>query len=409
MIEDIQSPIKRLWGCQGSIQLVTGLVAANTCSQINGSNARDFLALYELMAPKDQNEQFARAIQCMAAHLASWETSTYLNRTEVQELQALVRKGGWNSGIRWIHERMGTDEVDELYLGKHYMFLNHLLLNAYRSARKIFYGDGIGINFSPSYFGIGRVPLQLAFSWPVLTYQAKSAVRNVIRNVKAGQSVHPPKVQFDLHCLLLPNLFDETISNSFPPRKEDFLSAFEAIRQAFAPPFQSVENVLEQSRAHSSGLAVLLTSNLSEFGKMKEADEIEAYRDFVCHRADSKSVLLIKPHPRDSQAKLRKLEEAFTPLYSKVIVIADEQCFYVPFEALIPLFLESYSADQLQFFCFSTSCLSIELLFNLHCTVGFGEELVRKFFPPLYVPSRLRHESDLLNALSEIRRARRAE
>jgi hypothetical protein len=153
--------------------------------------------------------------------------------------------------------------------------------------------------------------------------------------------------------------------------------------------------------------SILLTSNFSEAaGRMSLENEITAYREFLeAQEITKNSILLIKPHPRDSKIKLLKLKSALSDLYSSIFVL-DGILFYLPFEIFfMEVFLnpDSTKVSIPKIFTFSSACLSLEFLFNVQCNVGFGSNIVKKYFYKEHVSSRLNHEATLLSTIWEIR------
>lgn len=119
-----------------------------------------------------------------------------------------------------------------------------------------------------------------------------------------------------------------------------------------------------------------------------------------------KSVLLIKPHPRDSKLKILQLKSALSDLYSNIFLLSEEILFYLPFEVL---FMELFLSPELQklqmpkIFTFSSACLTLEFLFNAQCIVGFGSDIVEKFFYQDHISSRIKHEADLLSTIQNVK------
>ena len=58
--------------------------------------------------------------------------------------------------------------------------------------------------------------------------------------------------------------------------------------------------------------------------------------------------------------------------------------------------------QDLKIVTFSTACLSPALLFNTKPVIGFGAELVSKYFHGDYASGRIKHESDLQLAIKRI-------
>jgi hypothetical protein len=146
-----------------------------------------------------------------------------------------------------------------------------------------------------------------------------------------------------------------------------------------------------------------MTSNFSEAGKMTVESEIAAYQELVGDGCAS--VLVLKPHPRDSREKIQSLRNVLAARFQKMIVLDDPQSFYLPFESVFDRFLFTgvREGDRPQVLCTSSACLAFELVYGISCRLGFGEQAVPKYFRQAWIPHRLRHERDLQEVVSEIR------
>lgn len=139
---------------------------------------------------------------------------------------------------------------------------------------------------------------------------------------------------------------------------------------------------------------------------MSLAQEVEAYQKFLLKTGfGDRSVLIIKPHPRDSSQKMLALKDAFQNIFDQTIVLSETSLFFMPFEVFFTAaFLnEDFKlTNKVQVFAFSSACLSLKLLFNVPSFIGFGNEITNSFFDRDYAPGRIKHEQDLRTALTKI-------
>ena len=374
---------------------MTGLAAARKTSVIpQNSSVDNYLVIYQTMAPESQCAEFVQAIERMAGALEAWHKIVYLNNDDMLYLQELAAREGWAAACGSLAAKIGVDRIDELYLSKSRMLGNQLLLQTYRAARKICYGDGIGLNFSRRYFGGGsaELPVKESFSKEELLQLAVSMRQ--VRPEMGGDC-------FDQYCLLLPNLFDETMSTAvLQPDKAVFRELFAQLAPATGDA--SIARVLSRLETAES-MVFILTCNFSEFGKMSLVDEVAAYREFVAMKCAPGSTLVIKPHPRDSYQKLSALTDELLKDGWEVLLLGAQDSLYLPFEAIISRCLEFQQwLSKIKILTFSTSCLSLEAIFGMPCTRGFGADIVQQRFFSASVESRLRHERDLSEAVARI-------
>ncbi|OWY66477.1 hypothetical protein B7486_36445 [cyanobacterium TDX16] len=397
--------LKRLVACQGSIQLITA-ISVLTCreKEQQGTNVEydNYLVIYDLRTPKNQSHTFANFIKKMAEEVCTWREIVYIQPEQMQALQAklnLVRLNLSNiqQVFSLVHELTGISSVDEIYLSKNYDIWDRLLLNVYESAKKICYGDGIGLYLSASSTVLQVEPRSLS-------YKLKRLVKSFIFTKNSLGEIN-----FDVGYFTISNF--NTLSESLPMEvvtvnKAVTLNIFQRLRGVVGKVVDSdYINNLRTKLANNSVL-ILLTSNFSEATRMSEENEITAYQKFLkIHKREDNTILIIKPHPRDSALKIEKLQYSLNGLFSEVIVISELSWFFLPFELfLMELFLDRNLVPHcdIKIFAFSSACLSLKFLFNLPCIIGFGSDITHQSFYDEQVNKRIQHELELNFLLQQI-------
>lgn len=396
---------RRVVTCQGTIQLVSALAAREAHARAGeaGTEYEDYLVIYDLFSPRDQQREFAEAIARMARSRGEWRRITFIEPERIEEIRSRPVWGRTESLLDEIRGLVGTEEAEEIYLCRSSQFGNQLLMHAYASAERLCYGDAVGVYMSEIYYPpngkfdlpqsaslLDRARGELSYHWSRVQYKARHAGR--------AETAAPP-LPFDWGYFLLPRAFGEE-----PPM---------AIRsvgpEAFHAVFRGLEELLDEPflaglRAAAGGgpASVVLTSSFAELGRMTEEDELSAYEEFLERREPAGRTLFIKPHPRDGREKVRRLARRLERLGKSVCLLADHPVFYLPFEVIYRrLFAEG---PPPQVFAFSTACLSLEALYGVQCEIGFGPEIVRRRFHSDLQEARLKHERDLEQILGRIRR-----
>jgi hypothetical protein len=391
--------VKRIVTCQGSIQLVTALSVIDYREQEQKLDYQyeNYLVIYDLNSPPGQIDAFAAFIKKMAKLICDWKTIVYI---VPEQMQALTNQSSSTNSATYfqrVHELVGTDSADEIYLSRNWQFGNQLLTNAYHSAEKICYGDSIGIYFEPD---------SKAFFLPQsLSKQLFSRLLKEPIERTRSMLGYPvlQTLNFDRGYFSLPDILGEK-----PPMpvtvldKTSLLKIFKQLRTLLDQDY--INQLREQIGA--APVSILLTSNFSEAGRMTLQQEIEAYREFlISTRASDRSILIIKPHPRDSNQKMIALQDTFTELFAQIVILSETSLFFMPFEAFFTAaFLDENLklTNQVKVFAFSSACLALKLLFNVPSFIGFGSEITNKFFAQDYAPGRIKHEQDLKMALTKI-------
>lgn len=399
--------LRRLIGCQGSIQLVTALSAMAQREEEQKSqdlSYENYLAIYSLYAPGHQAEEFAQVIQRMAETIYTWKKIVYLPVSVTDEITQMRRFSSPRKVYQKIYQLVGVDAVDELYLGTNWQPNNQLLMNAYPRSYKICYGDGLGIYYAdkPKDFNTQ------ASIGNTITRSLGQNARVTVSLMRKFIGLGTPLVRnsFDYGYFLLPHITDSTPSMRFAPSERRYF--LDILNQLTTLVDQDYADFLYKSIAGSS-VAVLLGSNFSESKRMSQDSEISAYKMFLRQGGiEEKSVILVKPHPRDDHQKLEKLKVALSDIFHQVIILNQPEFFYLPFEIFFIKVLEPCrsAGNELRVFALSSACLSIKVLFDLDSHIGFGEEIVRIYFDPEFVAGRLQLEDDLKRSLTKIGQSR---
>ncbi|MCI0562928.1 MAG: alpha-2,8-polysialyltransferase family protein [Nitrososphaera sp.] len=398
--------LKRIVTCQGSIQLVAALAAANFRARRHQTHLEyeDYLVIYSLYVPPGQMDDFVSFIQRMAQLLGAWKRIVYISPEQLESFRE--RTGHWGPAKIFSHlyEIVGTDNANEIYLGKNWQFANRLFMHAYRSAQKICYGDAIGVYFSQQYFlpAESNTPRRRYRTWfSYLRGQLGRAKRKLeiltkMRTALAG-------IDFDIGYLLLPDAFGES-----PP-----MVTIRLDRMDFVALLQKLQILLDseyiaalRQYTSDSPVCILLASNFSEADRMTRENEIAAYGEFIQSQGvPNNSVLLIKPHPRDDHAKIQRLRSALEGQFAHIIVLSEPNLFFLPFEALfMEVFLTPGQTRDVKILTFSSACLLLEYLFNVRCHIGFGPRITSKFFHETWIENRIKHEFDLTTAVERVRK-----
>lgn len=396
--------IKRLVACFGSIQLVTVLSVLKHREQEQQSlnyKYEDYLVITPLFAPPGQNEEFADFIAKMAHSLHTWTKVVYFSLDQIKAIAHQIDSSSLSEVSKLVYQQVGVDNPQELYLSRAWNIENQLLMNVYETAEKICYGDGIGIYFSHTAF------------LPQNTSSEATSLNNLYKVFKKQIKAFLPRKkrfrqqEFDRGYFSLPYAFGE-----FPPMettvldKSVYLKTFQTLRTALNDLVDG--NYINNLKAtiQNNPVSILLCSNFSEARRMPLEQEIAAYREFLLTQGIPKnSILLIKPHPRDSKQKILQMQSSLSDLYTKVVLLNEDFLFYLPFEVLfMELFLSADAqSHRPQIFTFSSASLTLEFLFDVECIVGFGKEIVNKYFYPEHIEGRIKHEADLQTTIGEVR------
>jgi hypothetical protein len=397
--------LKRVIGCFGSSQLITALSVLKCREQEQqhlNYEYKNYLIIYDLLSPKGQIDGFAALVQQMAELACPWEAIAYLKPEQLENLKYKLNFSKPTEIFSFIHQLVGTDSADEVYLCRNWTTGDELITNSYPDAERICYGDGLGVYLPESYF-LNRLAARPAKQDAEGIYGALQSrckeVKEYLKGILGLRTILKP-LEFDQGYFFLPNALGEA-----PPMKtvaidkRVALKVMEHMRDLLQGDFIEALRGLTAHRP----TVILLTANHAEQGRMTVENEILAYKEFLkAQNFSSESVLLIKPHPRDGASKIQQLKSELQELFSEIVLLTEANLFFIPFEVfLVGTFLRKSLAlpSNLSIVTFSSACLSLELFFQAKPKVGFGPEIVERLFYEHCVHSRLDHESDLRSAL----------
>jgi hypothetical protein len=407
---------KRIITCQGTIQLVTALSVMAYRAKEEGSPIEEFdnyLVIYDLCAPAEQINDFVALIKQIATSICHWKSIVYITPEQLTAISERLRNTAESNIFDIAHVWVGTDDAAEIYLCRNWQFGNQLLLNAYKTANKICYGDSIGIYFSSNssaFFPVYQAPNlslkeRLFHALIEVSKQSFRKQRDSIQE-RLGLKTVLKLVEFDKGYFTLPDTMGETPPMTFKKISYSYvldtvISLNSLVDTEYLTRFKN--------KIGDAPVAILLTSNFSEARRMSYEDELKAYVQFLSSvDLIPSTVLVIKPHPRDDLQKIQQLRNRLSFLFSKVIILAEPQLFFLPFEIFFLRAFLSFDSPSLsntqpvQIFSVSSACLGLKLLFDVPSTIGFGTVITSNSFYENYIDGRLTHERDLKAAVQSI-------
>lgn len=258
--------------------------------------------------------------------------------------------------IRLLKNSIGLQNVDVVYTCRNWQFINEVFLSAYPGARKICYGDGLGL-----------LDLNNEF-W--------------------CKSSHNPQGLVEIHeaYLITPiegheKAFRNCNINIVNP---DF---FKSVVYKGAEYVEGLSEYCQKISSQVNGpITFVSTSNLTEAKYVKNLEEeIDCYLSCILPYSQENDVILVKGHPRQTSNQSEVLCNKLNQLGQNAILVSEFN--QVPIEGFIP-FLEISKAIT----CASWSSVSLAYLCKCEIVIGFGEQIVKRYFLPQFQEYFLRNE-----------------
>ncbi len=409
-VSDTSNSHRRIVAVQGAVQLVSALAAMRVSDERRrAETVENHLIVHDLSAPGDQGARFADCLRNLAMQAGKWQSIRYLPLSDMLRFQESLKAGSWEAATLAMRSDMQFESCDELLLGQNLLFINNLLARSFPTAETACYGDGVGLNFTAEYYtpGSGKVSglraLERWFRYRIRALRGKSTAE-LATPMKSKKHA----VAFQKHYLLLANQFDQQLDRFEQMHESDFAQLFGLFSDSLPQLAEQTCATLETELASAEQVIVLLTSNFSETKRMTLDGEVACCMEMVLRKQQKPNALLvIKPHPRDSQEKIAAIETEARRTFRSVVTLADPWTFFVPFESVFDRYFVSNPRVQAMtsVVCSSSACVSLELLYGQTCELGFGTRNVRRHFATKWQELRVRHEADLNRLVQRIRKS----
>lgn len=360
-----------------------------------GRNWREddnYLVIHDLYSPAAA--PFDQAVRELATHLATWTRVITIPAEGLRKIKSMIGLRGTQAGVSAAQAMVGVSRADSIYLCRNWQFGSELLLNSYRNAEKICYGDGIGIysgrrapakaTSRPS--GADDVVRRLARTWK------RTLQRAAARWLFGAATTELDPIEFDVGYLAdiessamngSPSMPTHFVDPIWPRRILDLWSRVEV---------SGISALREAIRGRSC--VVLLGESLSESGATTLASEVALYGDIVRQlNPPPGALLLYKPHPRDNPHKVHLVAAHLAELAGNVRTLNNDAMPFLPFELLFASVLhEPWNRGTAQIWTGGYTAMALRHLFGVSVIYGFGEELIRRRFIPSHVGQRIELE-----------------
>jgi hypothetical protein len=352
----------RLLAVQGPLQFIAGLLAMEWYKKIKDSSeeSKSVLLMYDFLAPETIEPELFEIITRMAS-VRVWHSVVFISSKDMGS----IMKGSYSSSIRRLCDTIGEYDFDEIYLARD--FCGHgspLIINAYRNAKKIIYGDSLGV--------VGNEAGINSFNWHSPATSLLSVCKRLLRERLYGA---PDRLQFNAAVLTLPIVCSNGYLDDVPlfiPRIDFVVSTIQSVYQKLSNLSDYCDSLIRL--AGESNCLLFLLSNLNRSGLMTKEKEIALYVEIINETAVKGSSIFLKAHPRDSGEVLDAIVDRLHANF-KIIAIDDARVSRIPIELWAGL-IESCRVIPI----FSSSAITLKYIYRKSVWLPLNEELVRRYF-----------------------------
>ncbi len=378
-------------GVQGTSQLLAAITAIQYREkQFPNSTNHYILVVYDLFS-KEKDPEFVKSIFALS-NLLRFEHKIFIDELTVKKILRTFKSR--KNKISKLHQLLGVDRVDEVYLCRNYIGLgSSFILNAYPSAIKITYGDGYGIVSEKDFFENFTYSQNKLFSDRV--FSIKNKIKEKILNV-LGWSFK--SLEFDLALLSIPIDYSGTYLKSIPHEFIPISILENLIIQARIYVEDLYQDYVKEKLSNKSVDLLLLTSTFTESKYSSEDDELDLYLSRIPSFLSVGSFIVIKEHPRNSSHVSTRLKNRLSEKGFRVCCLNDKEFNFIPIELSIdiinPALIISFS---------SSAPIVLGLFSNYEHISSHPKEILEKYLFHEVLASMIDYDNILIECLHLIK------
>lgn len=258
-------------------------------------------------------------------------------------------------------------QIDEIFFSHDISsdFWNQVLMQAFPKAKRICYGDALGLVYSQNYFS------QLMYK---ITNKNKIILHNILAKIKRSLIYPGKKNQLQAQEAILAIPCDP--GKDFLTRCTLSIISRNDLKQCVA----DLANCIPEFKTHMQDLIknsptpcyLLMHSNFTESKLTTIENEIALYKEILSSHAQKNSTVIIKPHPAHNSDLFLLITKALKEEYN--IQIIDQQYYHLPIELAESLVLGC------EVLSVSYSSISLPYLYHKQVKHVLTQELVNKYF-----------------------------
>jgi hypothetical protein len=357
-------------------QLLPGLVALLAVRSQQGVSRHGPATVLVWCPPFTPEKVFQRRKQAFEQLLSVWPWITLWMPTPAETGATLSHNQTVKTKAQWLRSRFGDDGFSSIFFAHDVGddFTAQSLMQAFPTARRICFGDALGMVYSKRAFNAQMYPLGPIRAW---MHDPRKYIRHALMRLRRRWVLRGLSTQLDAQCVALILPCDS--AGDFLPGKEIVQvprSIQDDVLHAMALSTQGIFTVHAENAAAQE--VVLLTGSFSETKLCSLEQELALYKTSLTRHAQGLVKVIVKPHPASSREKVARVVASLSDRYS--VSVVDERLYEIPIEAMPQLFTGR------RVLSYSYSSVSLTYLFGAQVVHAMAEDLVRTCFYPASQP-----------------------
>jgi hypothetical protein len=372
--------VYKILSVQGPIQFIAGYISLMwELSYLNKSEKYEIAIVMHDFLSEDNAVRNMKSVVFKLAITLGESNIKILDH----DVLASLSKLRYSKRLVEIRKFLELETVDLIVISRDFCGLgNLLLLNSYPSAKKITYGDSLGL--------VGNFVSEFGESKPLLSFLRR--VKKILVNLIKGSG---DQIKFNSAILVLPLDWSGTYLKEMPlfvPDKNFVTKIFNKCTDVLNSE-EKYKNLCDEFKIHGK---LFLLSNLSQSGLCSEENEIRLYEEIIRKSCSLDDCIYIKPHPR---APFRIIEGLICRLSktNKIYSLSHPDLDGYPVE-LWTFFLK----NNLIFPIYSTSSINFKYLYDIDVKFSLNQDVISKYIYPTKKNEVYKNHLKIINSIEKM-------
>ena len=353
-------------------QLLPGLAAVLSFRRSQGEGAAAPLTVLVWTPPATEQSVRKKRLQAFKVLLEdfAWACLYFPEQDEIKahlsQNAKVLNKAGY------LRKKFGQDAFDAIYYAHDISadFIAQSAMQAFPNAKRICFGDALGVVYSNDFFTGMTYPIGSAgniLRWPGRVF------RNMPYRFKRAWTLPSASRRLDADYVI--PILPCDPGGDFIEGKKLLLVDGDSLRHVQDSLSKAVERHLTDEKCWANGDTkidfIMLLGSYSESRLTTEDQECALYVEVARLHVAPGSRIALKPHPLSSAEKVERIRRALSPDYDVEVAHYGE----LPIEAM------PWLVEHSKVLSFSYSSVSLRYLYNSTVLHVLSDALINKFFP----------------------------